>query len=153
MNGVSFSEWQPMTGTRRIGPRGTIARLVVGIGLLIFSGTGAGWLDVLIGLVAIPAATVLALLVRGRSAPPLRLYGPEGHLLNCGIAVVLAIVLGPPAGIFYGTSMLAAAARGYAGCELLALANIVSRRNDEIACPVFAPIDALDAGPSLGGRE
>jgi hypothetical protein len=46
---------------------------------------GAAWSDVLIGLVAIPAAIVLALSLRGRSAPPLRLYGPEGHLLNCGM--------------------------------------------------------------------
>jgi hypothetical protein len=149
----SFSEQQALTGKRRIGPGGTIARVVVGIGLLLHSGNGASWWDVLVGLVAIPGAIVLVLSLRRRSAPPLRLYGPEGHLLNCGIAVGLAITLGPPAGIFYGTSMLVAAARGYAGCELLALANAVTRRNDEIACPIFAPVDALESPGRVSARK
>jgi hypothetical protein len=41
--------------------------------------------------------------------------------------------------LFYGASMLLAAARGYAGCEVLALSNWLLRREDQIGCPVFAP--------------
>ena len=130
---------------RRIGWMGTISRLAVGIALLaILAFIGMTWTDVILGLVAIPGAVLLALSLRGTSAAPLRLYGPEGHMLNCGIGAVLFVALTGPALAFYGTSMIVAAARGYAGCELLALANAITRREDEIACPVFAPVDALE---------
>jgi hypothetical protein len=46
--------------------------------------------------------------------------------------------------IFFGGTMLIAGLRGYAGCEILALSNWLLRRHDQIACAVFAPIDALE---------
>jgi hypothetical protein len=47
--------------------------------------------------------------------------------------------------IFYGASMLLAAARGYAGCEVLAVSNWMLRRDDQVGCAVFAPVDHLEA--------
>ena len=41
--------------------------------------------------------------------------------------------------------MLVAAARGYAGCEVLAVSNWLLMRNDQIGCALFWPIDALEA--------
>ncbi|MFI5283761.1 MAG: hypothetical protein ACHQ0J_11625 [Candidatus Dormibacterales bacterium] len=43
--------------------------------------------------------------------------------------------------ISYGASMLLAAARGYGGCEVLAISNWILRRDDQIGCLVLSPID------------
>jgi hypothetical protein len=40
--------------------------------------------------------------------------------------------------------MWLAAARGYAGCEVLAVSNWLLRRDDQIGCAVFWPIDQLE---------
>jgi hypothetical protein len=40
--------------------------------------------------------------------------------------------------------MLLAAARGYAGCEVLAISNWLLDRDDQIGCLVFSPIDRLE---------
>lgn len=51
--------------------------------------------------------------------------------------------------VFIGASMLLAAARGYDGCELLAVPNLVLRRRNAIWCPIYTPIDAAEgARPS-----
>ena len=44
--------------------------------------------------------------------------------------------------VFFGLSMLLAALRGYDGCEILALPNLILRRQDAIWCPLYTPIDA-----------
>ncbi len=44
-----------------------------------------------------------------------------------------------------GGSALLAAIRGYAGCEVFAVANWLRRRDDQISCAVFSPIDTLEA--------
>jgi hypothetical protein len=46
--------------------------------------------------------------------------------------------------LFYGGSMLLAAARGYAGCEVLAVSNWLLRRDDQVGCLVFSPLDQLE---------
>jgi hypothetical protein len=46
--------------------------------------------------------------------------------------------------IFYGASMLLAAARGYAGCEVLAISNWLLSRDDQIDCVMFAPVNQLE---------
>ena len=47
--------------------------------------------------------------------------------------------------LFYRGSMLLAAVRGYAGCEVLAFSNWLLRRDDLIGCAPFWPIDAIEA--------
>jgi hypothetical protein len=46
--------------------------------------------------------------------------------------------------IFYGASMLLAAARGYSGCEVLAISNWILRRDDQVGCLVISPIDDFE---------
>ena len=41
--------------------------------------------------------------------------------------------------------MLVAAAYGYAGCEVLAVSNWLLRRDDQIGCAVFWPVDTMEA--------
>ena len=40
--------------------------------------------------------------------------------------------------------MLLAALRGYAGCEVLAISNWLLRRDDQVGCMVFAPVEDLE---------
>jgi hypothetical protein len=46
--------------------------------------------------------------------------------------------------VFFGTTMLVAAARGYAGCEALAISNWMLRRDDQVGCLLFEPIDRAE---------
>jgi hypothetical protein len=45
----------------------------------------------------------------------------------------------------WGGSMLVAAVRGYAGCEVLAVSNWLLGRDDQVGCVPFWPIDTLEA--------
>ena len=135
---------------RQIGVIGTLARVVVGLGLLYLPwlDDGLQWHDVLLGLVGFPAVVLLWQWLRLRhTAAPLRATGVVGHLVNCGIGAVLLLTpaTADAADLFYGISMLLAALGGYAGCEVLAVSNWLLRRDDQVGCPVFLPIDAVES--------
>jgi hypothetical protein len=145
---------QPAAVSRRaIGRWGTTARLMVGLLLVGDVAYGhwargfhlAAWT---LGLIGFPAAMLVAQSLRARPRPPLRATGPAGLALNA--AVFLALYLTPwyaPAAsvtidaalVFYGASMLIAAARGYAGSEVLAIPNWILRRDDQVGCLIFSP--------------
>jgi hypothetical protein len=144
---------------RRIGPLGTAIRALVGLGLLVsvILGHAAGpfrpgsWA---LGLVGFPAVVLAWQRIRvRRAASRLAATGPVGHVLN--LAVFLALYLTPSyapalaftsdaALIFYGASMLLAAVRGYGGCEALAISNWLLRRDDQVGCLLFLPVDLLE---------
>lgn len=125
---------------------GSAARLAVGIAMLIAAAlTGADQTDVLVGLIAFPLIEVGLLTLRGFKAPPLRLYGNAGHCLNWGVGIATFSVATQAALLFYGISILLAFARGYAGCEIFAISNWLQRRDDQIVCPLFSPIDHAEA--------
>ena len=135
---------------RQIGVIGTLARVVCGLALLYLPWWDSGLQlhDVLLGLVGFPVIVLLGQWLRlRRTAAPLRATGIVGHLVNCSIAAVLLLTpaTADAAALFYGTSMLLAALRGYAGCEVLAVSNWLLRRDDQVGCPVFLPIDALES--------
>jgi hypothetical protein len=96
----------------------------------------------------LPVLTVLlALAGRRYTAEPLRLTGPAGHTLNCAVMVALAMnpYTGGAAALFYGTTLLVTAWRGQPGCEVTVVSNWILGRDDQVGCPLFAPIDALEA--------
>jgi hypothetical protein len=146
------------TGRRRaLGPFGTTARVLVG-GLFVGSVTW-GHLDRgfhpsawLLGLVGFPACWWPASGC-GPAAPPppLQATGPVAHVLNVAVFVLLYLLepTSDAALLFYGASMWLAAARGYAGCEVLAVSNWVLRRDDQIGCAAFWPIDQLEQHRSV----
>jgi hypothetical protein len=144
---------------RAIGVWGTAARILIGVvlvGSVLYGHATRGWHPVawLLGLIVFPAVVLASLWWRAHRNPgPLRATGPLGHAIN--IAVFLALyltwwyapavdALSDAALIFYGVSMLLAAARGYAGCEVLAVSNALLRRDDQIGCAPFWPIDAAE---------
>jgi hypothetical protein len=145
---------------RRIGGIGTAARLLVGLVLLgsvlqgqLLAGPfrPVSWA---LGLVGLPAVLLGWQWWRARrGGPRFAATGAVSHALN--VAVFLALYLTPwyapalrftsdAALLFYGTSMLLAALRGYAGCEVLAISNWLLRRDDQVGCMVFSPIDQLE---------
>ena len=146
-----------MTGmTRRIGTIGTALRALVGLGCVYLAlanedeglAWGLQWHEAVLGLVAFPAVMIaIALLARRYSEGPVRLTGPLGLALNT--AAIVALIAIPytrdAALLFYGASLLVAAWRGLPGCEITVLSNWVLRRDDQIGCPVFSPIDEAEA--------
>ncbi|HZC73870.1 MAG TPA: hypothetical protein VE442_24495 [Jatrophihabitans sp.] len=149
-----------MSAARAIGRYGTAARLGVGLALLGDVAYGhwtrgfhpAPWL---LGLLGFPAVTLALQWIRARrDITPLRATGTFGHAVNCVVFCALYFtpayapalsVTRDAALIFYGASMLLAAARGYAGCEVLAVSNSVLRRDDQVGCLLFAPIDRAES--------
>jgi len=145
--------------TRAIGAAGTAARVLIGLVLLasVLSGEASrGWHPAawVLALVVFPAMALAAAWLRARRHPAgLRATGPAGHAVNAAVFAAMYATpwYVPPLGftsdaalLFYGASMLVAAARGYAGCEVLAVPNWLLRRDDQVGCLVFAPVDALE---------
>ena len=128
--------------------------LLVGSVVAGHASTGVHPWSWVLGLVGLPAVLLGWQYWRSRRRPGRwRATGPVGHTVN--IAVMLALYLTPwyapavsvtsdAALLFYGASMLLAAARGYAGCEVLAVSNWLLRRDDQVGCLVFSPIDQLE---------
>jgi hypothetical protein len=138
---------------RRIGPVGTALRALCGLALLYIAGGadltswGVEWFDPVIGLVVLPAIMVgVGLAARRYADGPLRFTGPLGVALN--LVVIVALIsnhyTGTAAPLFYGTTMLVAAWWGQPGCEGTVLSNLLLRRDDQLGCPIFSPIDEVE---------
>lgn len=147
-----------------LGPLGRAARLVVGLllvgsvvhGQLATHLRPATWV---LGLIGFPALVLVWHWWHIRRHPA-RFYYTSPLSFVLGILLFLGLYLiwwyapalsvtSDAALIFFGGSMILAALRRDAGCEILALSNWLLRRHDQIACAVFAPIDAperLDTG-------
>ena len=143
---------EPKTA-RQIGAWGTLSRVLLsGVFIVLALSQGIRLSDAPIGLVGFPAAVSVAMALRGKRASPLRWYGLAGYgltFLVWGAAYSLAPV---PTLLFGSAAQLLAAARGYAGCELLAVSNWLRRRDDQIACPVHSIVDAAESRASAAGH-
>jgi hypothetical protein len=161
---TDHSATPPGTGARtgrirHIGPVGTASRVVLGgfflgsvlAGEVAHHREPAAWL---LALVVFPALLLATQWLRARRFPArLRATGPAGHAVNCALFVALYATrwYAPPLAfisdavlIFYGGSMLLAAIRGYAGCEVLAVSNWLLRRDDQVGCVIFSPLDCAE---------
>jgi hypothetical protein len=108
----------------------------------------------LLALLGFPIVLLAWQRLRTRRNPtPVHANGVLGHVVCFAIGAVLALtpdyapslaVTQPAIALFYGLSMLLAVARGYTGCEVLALSNWLMHRDDQIGCVLFTPIDHLD---------
>lgn len=142
---------------RAIGPVGTLARIGAGLAALALAALGGlSWLDVRLGLVAIPLVATFghAWLMR-RHPSALREIDRTGA---CAVALILAPFLIVPytsdaTWLWLGASMFVAAARGYAGCEVLAISNWLLRRDDTVGCLLFTPIDQAERAARDGSSS
>jgi hypothetical protein len=143
-----------MRTKRQIGPVGTLARVVSGLGLLYVAGGASimSWgiepQDAVMGLIALPALMIgIGVLARHYASGPIHFTGPLGVAVN--LAVIVALVgndfTGGGATIFYGATLLIAAWLGRAGCEATVISNLALGRDDQIGCPTLTPIDAAEA--------
>ncbi len=130
---------------------GTIARTAAGLGLVYLGALKHGaidWNAMVLGLILFPSVLLFWHRWRlRRTAAPLRATGPAALLVNHGVVVLLVILPSTrdAAALFYGASMILAAVRGYAGCEVLAISNWLLGRNDQVGCLLFSPIDAIES--------
>jgi hypothetical protein len=138
--------------SRAIGWLGTTARVLVGVALLalgiIANGHWIRWWQLALGIVGMPAVTGVAQLLRLKFTS--RRLDQTDHLafcLNCAPwFVLLGVAPTRDATMpFLGSSMLLAATRGDGGCESLAISNWLLRRDDQVGCLVFGPLDRLEA--------
>ncbi|MGH3133894.1 MAG: hypothetical protein ACRDNY_09200 [Gaiellaceae bacterium] len=109
---------------------------------------GLAWHAALLGLVAFPAVMVgVGLAARRFAGGPVRFTGPLGLGLNTAVIVALYMIeyANDAAALFYGVTLLVAARRAQPGCEATVLSNWILRRDDQIGCPVLAPIDEAEA--------
>ena len=65
-----------------------------------------------------------------------------------GVALLANQYTAGGAALFVGTTLVVAAWRAQPGCELTVLSNSILRRDDEIGCFVFTPIDEAEARPT-----
>jgi hypothetical protein len=154
VSAVAVTDLNDHTTSRRrgIGPIGTAARVLVGALLLgsVVQGHLARGFHLsswVLGLLGFPAVLLAGQWLRARRTPtPLQATGPAGHALNLAVFLALYLweVTSDAALLFYGASMLLAALRGYAGCEVLAVSNWLLRRDDQVGCAVFWPVDQLE---------
>lgn len=140
---------------RAIGRLGTIARVVVGVVLVgvgvVAGGRWIGWWRLALGLVVMPAVILVAHFARVAFAT--RRLVETRHVatcVNCAaiVGLVTFSVTRDATLVLLGTSMLVAAARGYAGCETLAISNWLLRRDDQVGCLLFSPLDRRRRAPA-----
>jgi hypothetical protein len=140
--------------SRSIGKLGTAARSVVGVVFLYLGNVGLPpigllpWWQVLIGLVGAPAIVTLIQLARLQfTRSRLDQTGVVAVVINFLVFIPL-VIFEPTRGatlVFLGSAMLFAAARGAGGCEIVAVSNWLLRRDDQIGCPLFWPVDMYEA--------
>jgi hypothetical protein len=152
---------------RQIGPIGTASRAVGGLIAIAvpLALSGMGWRDGAAALVALPLITLAASALVGaayeRYAPESLgrrhsiCSGPGCVLVATVVAVAIALAVATPVSevaiwSFFGVSMLVAALRGYAGCEVLAIPNALTGRSDRIGCILYTPIDRAEAARTQG---
>ena len=154
-----------MSQTRSIGPLGTIVRLMLSPFFSYFGFNSpiahiaypnqlnyslSHWDDLLFGVLIVPAVLALWQYIRQKYSPkPLRALGPIGTILNTVITVILFFTpLHHSLWFFLGLSLFIAAIRGYGGCEVLAISNWITGRNDQVGCVILSPIDAIEKATS-----
>jgi hypothetical protein len=142
------------TTLRRIGPIGTASRALAGLALLYLALSDDGrlswdlrWYEVVLGVGVLPAVMIgIGLAARRLADGPVRFTGPLSIAVNAalGVALLANDVTAGGAALFLGTTLLVAAWRAQPGCELTVLSNSILRRDDQIGCFVFTPIDELE---------
>ena len=114
------------------------------------------WQDAVLGLIALPAVMILAGLAAHRFADrDVHFTGPAGVAINCAVIVALLASRYTAGGaeLFYGITLLVAAWCGQPGCEATVLSNLILGRDDQIGCPAFTPIDALETRRRSQGQR
>ncbi len=138
---------------REIGTIGTISRLLIAP-FFIYWGFDSPmatwyfyWYQIPLGLIGIPILVAIFQKIRSLfNEQPLQATGFGGTVLNLlFLAVLFNFEFFHNATFFYlGFSMLLAAVIGYAGCETMAVSNLILNRKDEVGCVLFSAFDFIE---------
>jgi hypothetical protein len=160
-----------LTTGRQIGPIGTFARVIGGLAAIAtpIALDGLSATEAVVAVVGLPLVSAIAapLLERGfQHTAANALHGRHGICSAPACALILVLVIAnnlmvaPSTAngnvtiwVWLGVSMLVAAARGYAGCEVLAIPNLLTGRGDQIGCLLYTPIDRAEARRNLGNTS
>ena len=143
----------PLSHDRAIRPIGTASRAVIGTAMIVMAfayrigwwDVAAGWWDVAAALTALPAVALIAAVLTRAARPPVGTAAVISAVVGLGTLLTFISPVDRPAIFLYlGVSMVLAALRGDAGCELLSVPNPVRGRRTEVWCPVFTPIDLAE---------
>src|SRR3954452_198520 len=140
---------------RQVGPVGTASRIVVSAAAIVLAGSRGDmtWWDAAAAIVGFPVVAFIVL----RASRKWRASGARawpGQIRYVESLAVLLIAVGltfvtpadePAVWLWVGVSLLLAAARGDAGCEVAAVPNLLVGRRESVGCIVFTPIDAAEA--------
>ncbi|HEX9115790.1 MAG TPA: hypothetical protein VGA61_06955 [Anaerolineae bacterium] len=143
---------------RQIGIIGTSARAIIGVllvGSLVYGHMVRGPfrpLPWIIGLVVLPGIFFTWQWARARRNPSrFEATGPIASAINVIVFFYFLLFAPRPLAwlsdgvlLFYSVSMCLAAIRGYAGCESLAIPNWLLKRDDQLGCLFFSPIDSVE---------
>ena len=149
---------------RAIGPVGTAGRILVGLGLLYIGlfdvpfEWGLAWHEALLGLLGFPAVTIFGVLLWKELAGTSTAIRATGQLGLCFATGVIFALFAVPfteaaTALFLGSTLILAAMRGYAGCEVTAISNWLLRRDDQVERLVFSPLDEAEAHFSRSPSE
>ena len=133
---------------RDIGPVGTASRVVGGLLFVALPVAvwGLGWWDVAASVAGFPLLALAAGVLLPRARPVLWAWGVFAAVLGAATLVTFVTPVDATAiWVFLGVSTLLGAARGYGGCEVLAIPNVIMGRRDRVGCLIYSPIDALEA--------
>jgi hypothetical protein len=155
------------TKDREIGPLGTTARIAAGVlALFILVATnGLSLWNLITGLLVLPAIAIGFLWTLGFSRDRSRAVSPnsgcayvnerrpwstEIELLALVTVLVVAVSFVTPITegsilIWLGTSFLLTSVMGYAGCEMVAIPNLLTGKQHRLPCFLFSSIDRAEA--------
>ena len=152
-----------ISSARQIGPLGTLARVIGGLAAIVVPVALAGFTvtEAVIALLGLPLIALVAGVAietgfRRLAPSALRSRHAVCSVPGCALIAVLIIANGAMVAptsangnvtiwVWLGASMLVAAARGYSGCEVLAIPNLLTGRHDQIGCLLYTPIDRAEA--------
>ncbi len=134
------------------GPVGRILRLLVGIALLIEASRHLSGATALMNVQALATAGGLVAFYAFVHLMISKYVSAIHHCFGAAIAigpVCLVYILGGGIGqlsalLFVGLSLLVAAARADAGCEVMSIPSLLFGRSTHLICVVFSPIDWVE---------
>lgn len=148
---------------RTLSRAGAVARGAIGIGLLVIAVTTQhlSWWDVAAAILVLPSLAVVTTAavnrIIGRTSLVRKARTPWSLTQIMAAVGIIVVVLGVGIALtfvspidggalyaFFGLSMVIAALRGFDGCEILALPNLVLGHAEAIWCPLYSAIDATE---------
>jgi hypothetical protein len=142
---------------RQTGRIGTSTRVLGGLAAIALPVAlgGVNACDLTVAFVVLPLVAIVAAAATRREGPWVRGVSTLALVVavEVGLTFLTALDGGTALWLFVGGSLLVAAVRGDAGCEMVAIPNALAGRRDPSGCIVYAPIDAAERAMNKRHRK